>query len=80
MRWKRKKRGGEQQVSDRYFSFEPSEYTISEDIWIKCFFKTLRKGLPWQSSGLRLCAPNAGGPASTPGQRTRTHMPQLKSL
>ena len=40
MRWKRKKkRGGEQQVSDRYFSFEPSGYTISEDIWIKCFSK-----------------------------------------
>ena len=24
--------------------------------------------------GLRLCTPNAGGPGSTPGQGTRSHM------
>ena len=29
---------------------------------------------------LRLCAPNAGGPGSIPGQGTRSHMPQLKIL
>ena len=29
---------------------------------------------------LRLCNPNAGGPNSIPGQGTRSHMPQLKSL
>ncbi|TEA33197.1 hypothetical protein DBR06_SOUSAS8010046, partial [Sousa chinensis] len=29
---------------------------------------------------LRLCAPNARGPGSIPGQGTRTHMPQLKIL
>ena len=28
---------------------------------------------------LRLCAPNAGGPRSIPGQRMRSHMPQLKT-
>ncbi|TEA34858.1 hypothetical protein DBR06_SOUSAS4310039, partial [Sousa chinensis] len=27
---------------------------------------------------LRLCTPNAGGPGSIPGQRTRSHMPQLR--
>ena len=27
---------------------------------------------------LRLCAPNAGGPGSIPGQGTRAHMPQLR--
>ena len=27
---------------------------------------------------LRLCAPNAGGLGSIPGQGTRSHMPQLK--
>ena len=27
---------------------------------------------------LRLCAPNAGGPGSIPGQGTRSHMPQLR--
>ena len=29
---------------------------------------------------LRFCAPSAGGPGSVPGQGTRSHMPQLKSL
>ena len=29
---------------------------------------------------LRLCAPNAGGLGSIPGQGTRSHMPQLKIL
>ena len=29
---------------------------------------------------LRLCAPNAGGPGSTPGQGTGSHMVQLKIL
>ena len=33
-------------------------------------------GVRW----LRLRAPNAGGPASIPGQGTRFHMPQLKIL
>ena len=28
---------------------------------------------------LRLCAPNAGGPGSTSGQRTRFHMMQLRA-
>ncbi|TEA23206.1 hypothetical protein DBR06_SOUSAS5510012, partial [Sousa chinensis] len=27
---------------------------------------------------LRLRTPNAGGPDSTPGQGTRSHMPQLR--
>ena len=27
---------------------------------------------------LRLCALNAGGPGATPGQRTISHMPQLR--
>ncbi|TEA31056.1 hypothetical protein DBR06_SOUSAS9610115, partial [Sousa chinensis] len=27
---------------------------------------------------LRLCTPNAGSPGSTPGQGTRSHMPQLR--
>ena len=27
---------------------------------------------------LRICAPNAGGPGSIPGQGTRSHMLQLK--
>ncbi|TEA36264.1 hypothetical protein DBR06_SOUSAS18910032, partial [Sousa chinensis] len=27
---------------------------------------------------LRLCAPNAGGPGSIPGQGTISHMPQLR--
>ena len=29
---------------------------------------------------LGLCTPNAGGPGSIPGQRTRSHMPQLRVL
>ncbi|TEA37634.1 hypothetical protein DBR06_SOUSAS5310072, partial [Sousa chinensis] len=29
---------------------------------------------------LRLCSPNAGGLGSIPGQGTRSHMPQLKTL
>ena len=29
---------------------------------------------------LRLCAPNAKGPGSIPGQGTRFHMPQMESL
>ena len=29
---------------------------------------------------LRLLAPNAGGPGSTPGQGTSSHMPQLRAL
>ncbi|TEA29464.1 hypothetical protein DBR06_SOUSAS510016, partial [Sousa chinensis] len=29
---------------------------------------------------LRLCAPNAGGPGSVPGQGARSHVPQLKIL
>ena len=29
---------------------------------------------------LRLCAPNAGGPGSVPGQGTRSHTAQLKFL
>ena len=32
------------------------------------------------AQGLRLCAPNAGGPGSIPGQGTRSHMSQLKIL
>ncbi|TEA30223.1 hypothetical protein DBR06_SOUSAS17410018, partial [Sousa chinensis] len=28
---------------------------------------------------LRLCAPNAGGSGSIPGQGMRSHMPQLKT-
>ncbi|TEA37350.1 hypothetical protein DBR06_SOUSAS1910041, partial [Sousa chinensis] len=28
---------------------------------------------------LRLCAPNAGGLGSIPGQGTRSHMPQLRA-
>ena len=34
-------------------------------------------GLPWWSSVLRFCAPNAGGPGSIPGQGTRPHKSQL---
>ena len=29
---------------------------------------------------LRLCAPNAAGPGSIPGQGTKPHLPQLKIL
>ena len=32
------------------------------------------------AQGLRLCSPNAGGPGSIPGQGTRSHMSQVKSL
>ena len=28
--------------------------------------------------GLRLCAPNTGGPGSIPGQGTRFHMSQIR--
>ncbi|TEA31390.1 hypothetical protein DBR06_SOUSAS710183, partial [Sousa chinensis] len=28
---------------------------------------------------LRLHAPSAGGPGSIPGQKTRSHMPQLRT-
>ena len=50
------------------------------EIQLRKDFRILRKELSWWSSGLRLCAPNAGGLGSVPGQGTRSHMPQLKIL
>ena len=45
---------------------------------------TLHKKRGWGTSlvvqWLRLRAPNAGGPGLTPGQGTRSHMPQLRVL
>ena len=40
--------------------------------------KTTERGLPWWSSGLWLCAPNARDPGSFPGQETWSHMPQQR--
>ena len=43
-----------------------------------CFiniFKTATSAISLVAQWLRLCAPNAGGLGSIPGQRTRSHMP-----
>ena len=40
--------------------------------------KTPMRGLPWLSSGLRLCTPNAGAVGLIPDQETRSCMPQFK--
>ena len=40
----------------------------------KIFSKTHLFGTSLVAQWLRLQAPNAGGPGSTPGQRTRSHM------
>ena len=40
------------------------------------FFKEQNSGTSLVVQWLRLCAPNAGGPGSLPGQGTRSHMPQ----
>ena len=40
--------------------------------------KKLGLGTSLEVQGLRLCAPNAGGPGSIPVQGTRSHMPQLR--
>ena len=37
-------------------------------------FKKLKSGTSLLAQGIRLCAPNAGGPGSIPGQGTRSHM------
>ena len=43
-----------------------------------CFFmKQELAGTSWVVQWLRLCAPNAGGPGSIPGQGIRSHMLQL---
>ena len=36
------------------------------------------RGTSLVAQWIRLCAPNAGGPGSIPGQGTRSHMPQLR--
>ena len=38
----------------------------------------MTSGTPLVVQWLRLCAPNAGGPGSIPGQGTGSHMTQLK--
>ena len=38
----------------------------------------LNSGISLVVQWLRLCAPNAGGPGSIPGQGTRSHVLQLK--
>ena len=40
--------------------------------------KKLGLGTSLEVQGLRLCAPNAGGPGSIPVQGTRSHTPQLR--
>ena len=40
--------------------------------------KFVTKGTSLVVQLLRLCASNAGGSGSIPGQGTRSHMPQLK--
>ena len=42
-------------------------------------FKILWLGIFLVIQWLRLCTPNAGDPGSIPGQRTRSHMLQLRS-
>ena len=37
------------------------------------------KGTSFVVQWLRLCSPNTGGPASIPGQGTRSRMPQLRA-
>ena len=46
----------------------------------KLMLKDRRRGLPWWCSDQGGPGPNAGGPGSIPGQGTRSHMLQLKSL
>ena len=38
----------------------------------------MKKGTSLVVQWLRLCAPNAEGPGSIPGQGTRAHVPQLR--
>ena len=45
-------------------------------VWFKVYCVGTSLVVQW----LKLHAPNAGGPGLTPGQGTRSHMPQLKSL
>ena len=44
-----------------------------------CFLK-IAVGTSLVVQWIRLCTPNAGGLGLIPGQRTRTHMPQLRLL
>ena len=43
-----------------------------------CSSKDTITGISLLVQGLRLCAPNVGGPGSIPGQGIRSHMLQLK--
>ena len=55
----------------------PGRISVSGGPYGSPLKKGLLLGLPWW---LRLCAPNTGGLGLIPGQRTRSHMPQLKIL
>ena len=46
----------------------------------KAVIKNPVKGTCLEVQCIRLCTLNAGDPGSIPGQGTRSHMPQLKSL
>ena len=45
---------------------------------LKNYIKQNKMGLPWWSSGKDPQAPNAEDLGSTPGQETRSHVPQLR--
>ena len=51
-----------------------SQITDEEKFLLIKAFQTTCGGTSLVAQWLRLCAPNAGGPGSTPGQGTRSHM------
>ena len=59
----------------------PSQWLLFSNVFLSLFYPLLRNSTLRTSlivQWLNLQAPNAGGLGSIPGQRTRSHMPQLK--
>ena len=51
------------------YVWESTKWEITSKVW---------EGTSLLVQWVRLCVPNAGGPGSIPGQRTKAHMPQLR--
>ena len=60
-----------------HWGMMPDSSSLYTSIWNR--FKCSLLGTSLVAQWLRLCAPNSGRPGSTPGQGTRSHMPQLKN-
>ena len=61
---------------EEYFLVKYVVECPSDGIGLMCFLESVGTSLVVQ--WLRLCAPNAGGLGLIPGQRTRSHMLQLR--